>query len=124
MDNAQIQAANLLGAGVSREKVAETTGVSKATVSRWRQLPEFEAQVKRAQQTHRDAPTSPRATLQALLTSEDDRVRFSAACKLIDLGWHEPGTESDTRDRMNADDWMVTKDEVVVVRVTDHDDPE
>jgi transcriptional regulator with XRE-family HTH domain len=108
MTSAQVQAANLLGAGVSREKVAETVGVSKATISRWRKSPEFEAQVKRARQTHRDAPTSPRATLQALLTSEDDRVRFQAACKLIDLGDEVTPTVDES-------------DSVVVVRMDDED---
>jgi hypothetical protein len=102
LTNSQLQAANLLGAAHSRREVAEIVHADPATVSRWRKLPEFEAQVRRARRAHLDEHPSPRATLEAALSANrpdgqpDWRTRVQAAVKLLALGADtETGPEFD-----------------------------
>ncbi len=84
----------LLAAGATQTDAAATVGVSAKTVSRRLRDPQF---ANRVQETRAhlfeqslgrlaDGATEAVDTLRGLLASDEDRVRLSAAAKILELG--------------------------------------
>lgn len=95
LSETQERAADLLGRGRTRKDVAQLLGIGASTISRWRADPVFQAAEERATHEHRDHPTA-RSTLEDLLDarlpdgSPDNKIRFMAAVKLLDIGLEKP----------------------------------
>jgi len=96
LDERQIRAARMEAEGVVMREIAEEVGVTRKTVYRWREIPEYSALVSALLA---DTQRAARATLKAgakaaaarvleLVSSEDERIALSAAQTLLDRTGH------------------------------------
>ena len=96
LDERQIQAARMEAEGVVMREIAEAVGVTRKTVYRWREIPEYTALVSALLA---DTQRAARATLRAgakaaasrvldLIASDDERIALSAAQTLLDGTGH------------------------------------
>jgi hypothetical protein len=96
LDERQIRAARMEAAGASTVEIAEEVGTHRATIYRWRELPEYSHLVAALLA---DTQRAARATLRAgakaaasrvldLIASDDERIALSAAQTLLDRTGH------------------------------------
>ena len=88
----QQQTLGLLATGLRIEEIAETLGVHRSTIWRWRQDPEFIAQWNQILTDTREEQTRPLLELQqeaieammGCLSSENDMVRLRASLSVLE----------------------------------------
>lgn len=104
LNERQRNAAQLVALGWGTSYVAEQVGVGSKTITRWKRLPEFAAQVERLRPVRDDNPNI-RAVLEDALVnatkrdgSPDYPARISAARALMQLG-AQPNPEADAAPR-------------------------
>jgi hypothetical protein len=92
VDATKQRAAALTALGWGSRRVAEEVGVGQKTITRWKQLPEFQQAVAQSRPQRDENPTI-RAVLEEALTTATKRdgnpdwqVRVSAARALMQLG--------------------------------------
>ena len=96
LDERQIRSARMEAAGSLPQEIAAEIGVHRATIYRWRELPEYGHLVAALLA---DTQRAARATLKAgakaaaarvleLVSSEDERIALSAAQTLLDRTGH------------------------------------
>ena len=110
----QQQALGLLTTGLRIEEIAETLGVHRSTIWRWRQEPEFIAQWNRILVDTREEQTRSLLKLQheaiealkGCLRSENDMVRLRASLSVLEKveGFSVGATDTEgvQRDRIQA----------------------
>lgn len=91
----QVQAARLLAEGTTAVQAAERCGVSRSTLERWKNVPEFQAAIREMEDTAyteslRMLKRASRAAISCLICCMDPKVsaytRVAAASKILDMG--------------------------------------